>query len=347
MKPVDLYKLEAYDYTLPEELIAQEPIEPRDHSRLMVVNRKTQEIEHRIFKDIVEYLNAGDLLVFNTSKVIPARIIGRKPTGAKVELLLLEKIEPGVWKCLVKPGKAIKEGTEIIFDVHSSENAVIAKCVGRAEEGTRLVEFSTKNDNEIFAIGKVPLPHYIRNDNIDFERYQTVYAKHEGSVAAPTAGLHFTEQLLEKIREKGILTAEVVLHVGIGTFRPVKVEDIRQHKMHEEYYVVPEETVRIIEQVKNEGGKVFAVGTTSVRTLETIARLPKAPSYSGKTDIFIYPSFEFKLVDALITNFHLPKSSLIMLVSAFAGYELIMKAYKIAVEERYRFFSFGDAMLIL
>lgn len=347
MDSVDLFRLDAYDYYLPEELIAQEPVEPRDLSRLMVVDRRTGEIQHKIFRDVIEHLDPGDLLVFNTSKVIPARLFGRKTTGAKVEILLLEKIEQGVWKCLVKPGKAVKERTEIVFDLFNKECGITAKCVGRAEEGTRILEFSTKSDSEIFAIGKVPLPHYIKNENVDFNRYQTVYAKYEGSVAAPTAGLHFTTELSEKIKNKGILTAEVVLHVGIGTFRPVKVEDIRQHKMHEEYYVVPEETVRIIDEVKIRGGRLIAVGTTSVRTLETIARLPKATSYSGKTDIFIYPPFEFKLVDALITNFHLPKSSLLMLVSAFTGYELTMKAYKIAVEERYRFFSFGDAMLIL
>ncbi|MGQ9856393.1 MAG: tRNA preQ1(34) S-adenosylmethionine ribosyltransferase-isomerase QueA [Fervidobacterium sp.] len=344
MENSKLYKLDAYDYFLPEELIAQQPIEPRDHSRLMVLDRTTGNIQHRIFKDIVEYLSPNDLLVFNTSKVIPARIYGKKATGATIELLLLEKLSSGVWKCLVKPGKAVKEGTEIIFS--RSGESIIGTCVGRAEEGTRIIEFSVNDDHVIFSFGKIPLPHYIKNENIEFERYQTVYAKHEGSVAAPTAGLHFTNELLEKIKSKGVRTAEVILHVGIGTFRPVKAEDIRQHKMHEEYYIVPEETVNLIDEVKSNGGRVIAVGTTSVRTLETIARQPKSKSYSGKTDIFIYPPFEFKIVDALITNFHLPKSSLIMLVSAFAGYELTMQAYKIAVEEKYRFFSFGDAMFI-
>ncbi|MEJ5257297.1 MAG: tRNA preQ1(34) S-adenosylmethionine ribosyltransferase-isomerase QueA [Fervidobacterium sp.] len=344
MENSKLYKLDAYDYFLPEELIAQQPIEPRDHSRLMVLDRTTGNIQHRMFKDILEYLSPKDILVFNTSKVIPARIYGKKTTGATVELLLLEKMSLGVWKCLVKPGKAVKEGTEIVF--HKPDGNIIGKCVGRAEEGTRIIEFSVSDDHIIFSLGKIPLPHYIKNENIEFERYQTVYAKHEGSVAAPTAGLHFTNELLEKIKSKGVRTAEVILHVGIGTFRPVKAEDIRHHKMHEEYYIVPEETVNLIDEVKSTNGRVIAVGTTSVRTLETIARQPKSGSYSGKTDIFIYPPFEFKIVDALITNFHLPKSSLIMLVSAFAGYELTMQAYKIAVEEKYRFFSFGDAMFI-
>ena len=345
-----MFKLESYDYYLPEELIAQQPVEPRDSSRLMAIDRRNEKINHNIFRDIINYLNPGDLIVFNTSKVIPARLFGKKITGGNVELLLLERLQPGIWKCLVKPGKAVKEGTEIIFELFDNNGTKIslasAKCIGRAEEGTRIIEFSSKNDSEIFTFGKVPLPHYIKNENVDFQRYQTVYAKHEGSVAAPTAGLHFTEELLENIKKKGVQTAEVILHVGIGTFRPVKVEDIREHKMHEEYYIVPEATVGLIDKVKSNGGRVIAVGTTSVRTLETIARLPKLNSYSGRTDIFIYPPFEFKIVDALITNFHLPKSSLLMLVSAFAGYGLTMKAYKIAVEERYRFFSFGDAMFI-
>ncbi|MGB9614904.1 MAG: tRNA preQ1(34) S-adenosylmethionine ribosyltransferase-isomerase QueA [Fervidobacterium sp.] len=341
---INLHRLDAYDYELPEELIAQVPVEPRDHSRLMVVNKNTGEIEHRIFKDIKDYLEPGDLLVFNTSKVIPARLLGRKTTGAQVELLLLEKLKPGIWKCLVKPGKAVKEGTEIVFQNNNSK--LFGKCIGRAEEGTRIIEFSENEDSIIFSFGVVPLPHYIKNENVSIDRYQTVYAKHEGSVAAPTAGLHFTKELLEELKNKGVITTEVVLHVGIGTFRPVKSEDIRQHKMHEEYYIVPEETVKLINETKLLGKRVIAVGTTSVRTLETMAKLEKQSSYSGKTDIFIFPPFEFKIVDALITNFHLPKSSLIMLVSAFAGYDLTMKAYNIAVQQRYRFFSFGDAMFI-
>ncbi|ODN31187.1 tRNA preQ1(34) S-adenosylmethionine ribosyltransferase-isomerase QueA [Fervidobacterium thailandense] len=341
----NLYDLEAYDYHLPEELIAQEPVEPRDASRLMVINRKTGTIEHRIFREIVEYLIPGDTMVFNVSKVIPARLVGRKSTGAKVEVLLLEKLGEGVWKCLVKPGKAIKDGTVLIFG--EAQDSLMAKCLGRAEEGTRILEFSAKSDSEIFSFGQVPLPHYIKNQSIDFQRYQTVYAKNEGSVAAPTAGLHFTPELIERIKKKGVNIAEITLHVGIGTFRPVKAKDIREHKMHEEFYVVPKETVQVINETKKSGGRIIAVGTTSVRTLETIARLPLADSYSGKTDIFIYPPFEFKLVDALVTNFHLPKSTLLMLVSAFAGYDLTMKFYNLAVAERYRFFSFGDACFII
>lgn len=339
-----LYNLEAYDYYLPEELIAQSPAEPRDTSRLMVLDKTTGEIHHRIFRDIKEYIHEGDLLVFNTTKVIPARLFGKKTTGANIEILLLEKLGLGIWKCLVKPGKVVKEGTEIIFE--NTNMKMYGKCLSRAEEGTRVIEFSEKEDEKIFSFGNVPLPHYIKNHNVKIDRYQTVYAKHEGSVAAPTAGLHFTTELLNELKNKGVKTAEVVLHVGIGTFRPVKVEDIRQHKMHEEYYIVSEETISAINEAKASGKRVIAVGTTTVRTLETIARLQKSDSYSGKTDIFIYPPFEFKIVDALITNFHLPKSSLIMLVSAFAGYDLTMRAYRIAVQERYRFFSFGDAMFI-
>ncbi|MFN6991204.1 MAG: tRNA preQ1(34) S-adenosylmethionine ribosyltransferase-isomerase QueA [Fervidobacterium sp.] len=350
----NLYKLDSYDYYLPEELIAQEPVEPRDHSKLMILDRKNKIIEHKIFKDIVNYINSGDLLVINTTKVIPARLHGKKITGAEIEVLLLEKIDQGIWKCLVKPGKAVKEGIEIIFkkfDINDNldnlENEVlVGRCIARAEEGTRIIEFSSKIDDEIFSFGRVPLPHYIKNEDVTFSRYQTIYAKNQGSVAAPTAGLHFTERLINELKDKGMNFAELTLHVGIGTFRPVKVEDIRKHKMHEEYYLIPEETVSLIKRTKEKGKRVIAVGTTSVRTLETMARLPIAPSYSGKTDIFIYPPFEFKIVDALITNFHLPKSSLLMLVSAFTGYELTMNAYKIAVEKRYRFFSLGDAMFI-
>lgn len=345
------YKLDSYDYHLPEELIAQEPVEPRDHSKLMILDRENKTIEHKIFKDIVQYINSGDLLVINTTKVIPARLYGKKKTGAEIEILLVEKIDQGIWKCLVKPGKAVKEGIEILFKKTSSNDdldkeILVGRCIARAEEGTRIIEFSSKIDDEIFSFGRVPLPHYIKSENVAFSRYQTVYAKNQGSVAAPTAGLHFTERLINELKERGINFAELTLHVGIGTFRPVKTEDIRKHKMHEEYYIVPQETVSLINKTKEEGKRVIAVGTTSVRTLETIARLPIATSYSGKTDIFIHPPFEFKIVDALITNFHLPKSSLLMLVSAFAGYELTMNAYKIAVEKRYRFFSFGDAMFI-
>jgi len=335
-------RLKEFDYYLPKGLIAQKPAEPRDSSRLMVINRKTEEIEHRIFRDIVEYIDEGDLLVLNTTKVIPARLFGRKTTGAKVEVFLLEKVSNGVWKCLVKPGAKLKPGAEVVF-----KKGLKAKIVERCPDGTRIVDFNTNNDVEIFSYGEVPLPPYIKNPEVDPTRYQTVFAKEEGAVAAPTAGLHFTKELIEKLKEKGVNFAEVVLHIGLGTFRPVKVENIEEHKMEEEFYMVPEETVRLIENTRKNGKRVIAVGTTVVRTLETIARLPKSEKYSGKTDLFIYPPFEFKVVDALITNLHLPKSTLLMLVSAFAGLDLIKKAYKIAVEEKYRFFSFGDACFII
>ncbi|SHH36609.1 tRNA preQ1(34) S-adenosylmethionine ribosyltransferase-isomerase QueA [Thermosipho atlanticus] len=330
-----------FDYLLPEELIAQKPIEPRDSSRLMVLNREKRVIEHKIFRDIINYLGEGDLLIRNVTKVIPARLYGRKITGAKIELLLLEKIDKGIWEALVKPGSKVKKGTKIIFG-----EDLEAICRGWGEEGSRIIEFNTDNEEDIFKYGKAPFPHYIKNENISFERYQTVYSKEIGSVAAPTAGLHFTKGLLQKLKSKGVVFADVVLHVGLGTFRPVKVENIENHKMHSETYYVPKETVKKIKEFKKNKGRIIAVGTTSVRTLETIARLPEQEHYHGKTDIFIYPPFEFRLTDAIITNFHLPKSTLLMLVSAFAGREFILEAYKIAVQEKYRFFSFGDACFI-
>jgi len=333
-------KISEFDYELPTELIAQEPVEPRDACRLMVLKRTTRSIEHKIFRDIVEYVEPEDLLVLNVSKVIPARLIAKKETGATVEILLLERVREGVWKCLVKPGQRVKDGTKLFV------GDLKAVCLGREEGGIRILEFSTAEDNEILRRGKAPLPPYVKKE-VPLEKYQTVYAKEEGSVAAPTAGLHFTPELLSRLKEKGVKFAEVVLHVGIGTFRPVKVEEVEKHKMHEEYYKVPEETVEKIEETKKRGGRVVAVGTTVVRTLETIARLPKRKSYVGKTDLFIYPPFEFKMVDALITNFHLPRSTLLMLVCAFAGKDFVMEAYKEAVRQKYRFFSFGDAMLIL
>ncbi|MBT1247892.1 MULTISPECIES: tRNA preQ1(34) S-adenosylmethionine ribosyltransferase-isomerase QueA [unclassified Thermosipho (in: thermotogales)] len=329
----------SFDYFLPEELIAQSPVEPRDSSRLMVLNRKTREIEHKIFRDIIEYLKEGDLLVRNVTKVIPARLYGKKATGAKIEILLLEKVSEGVWEALVKPGSKVKKGTKIYFD---DERYCI--CKDWAQEGARILEFNF-SDDDLFRLGKAPLPPYIKNQ-IPFERYQTIYSREKGSVAAPTAGLHFTDELLEKIKESGIEFADLVLHVGLGTFRPVKVEDVREHKMHSERYYVPKETVKKINDTRKNGGRIIAVGTTSVRTLETIARLDKKESYHGKTDIFIYPPFEFKLTDAIITNFHLPKSTLLMLVSAFAGREFILDAYNVAVKMKYRFFSLGDACFI-
>ena len=335
-------KVSDFDFDLPEELIAQRPIRPRDRTRLMVVHRESGEIEHRIFRDVVEYLRPGDLLVLNTTRVIPARLLGRKVTGASVEVFLLEKLEEGLWRCLVRPGSKVKVGTKVVFD-----GRLVGTCVARNEDGTRNIVFDPKDDETIFSLGRVPIPPYVRSEDIPPEDYQTVYAKYDGSVAAPTAGLHFTEELLDLLREKGIGISEIVLHVGLGTFRPVRVENVEDHRMESEFYHVPSETVSAIEETKGRGGRVVAVGTTVVRTLETIARLPKMDAYTGRTDLFIYPPFEFKLVDALITNFHLPRSTLIMLVSAFAGLDLVKRAYNIAVRERYRFFSFGDAMLIL
>ncbi|MDN5325006.1 MAG: S-adenosylmethionine:tRNA ribosyltransferase-isomerase [Thermosipho sp. (in: thermotogales)] len=330
-----------FDYYLPEELIAQKPVEPRDSSRLMVLNKRSKTIEHKIFREIIEYLGEGDLLIRNITKVIPARLYGIKSTGAKIEILLLEKIDNGVWKALVKPGSKVKKGTEILF-----EGDLKAVCKDWAEEGSRILEFNSENDEIIFKYGVPPLPPYIKNNEIPLDRYQTIYSKELGSVAAPTAGLHFTDSLLENLRKKGVEFADVVLHVGLGTFRPVKVQRIEDHKMHSETYYVPKETVEKIKEYRRNNGRIIAVGTTSVRTLETIARLPEKDHYHGKTDIFIYPPFEFKLTDAIITNFHLPRSTLLMLVSAFAGREFILQAYNIAVKEKYRFFSFGDACFI-
>lgn len=340
MKTSDFY------YELPKELIAQTPVEPRDSSRLMVLNRETGEIEHRHFYDILDYLNEGDLLVCNDSRVLPARIFGVKETGARVEFLLLKQISGNRWETLCKPGKKAREGAEFIF----GDGIMKAKIAGVTEDGNRIVDFDC-NENFFAAldkIGQMPLPPYITEELKDRERYQTVYSHELGSAAAPTAGLHFTEELMEKLRAKGVNIAYVTLHVGLGTFRPVKVDDVTKHKMHSEHYEIPEETARLINQTKQNGKRVIAVGTTSCRTLESVASFyGEIKPCDGFTDIFIYPGYEFKVLDGLITNFHLPESTLIMLVSAFAGYDNIMNAYKTAVEEKYRFFSFGDAMLII
>ncbi|AEX84912.1 S-adenosylmethionine tRNA ribosyltransferase [Marinitoga sp. 1135] len=339
-----LYKVEDFDYHLPEEYIAQKPAEPRDSSRLMVLNRNIRTIEHKIFRNIIDYLKPGDLMVLNNTKVIPARLYGRKTTGAKVEVLLLEKThEENTWKALVKPGSKLKKGAEIKFSDH-----LYAKIIEHNSDGSRIIHFTSDKDvwEEIERVGNMPLPPYIKSTDVPGERYQTEYAKIQGAVAAPTAGLHFTKELLNKIKEKGIEFAEVTLHVGLGTFRPVKVDNIEEHEMHEEYYEVPAETMKKIREYRQNKGRIISVGTTVVRTLETIAQLPEQESYMGTTDIFIYPPYEFKLIDALITNFHLPKSTLLMLVAAFGGYDFIMEAYKKAVEEKYRFFSFGDSMFI-
>lgn len=334
-------------YELPDELIAQTPIEPRDSSRLLVLGRNSGEIEHKHFYDIIDYLNEGDCLVVNDSRVIPARIYGVKAeTGARVEFLLLKQVSGNKWETLCKPGKKAKEGTKFTF----GDGIMTAEVVEVKEDGNRIVDF--KCDENFFSaldkIGQMPLPPYITEKLEDQERYQTVYSNELGSAAAPTAGLHFTNELMDRIRAKGVKIAYVTLHVGLGTFRPVKVEDVTKHKMHSEHYEVPEETARIIKETKNSGKRVISVGTTSCRTLESVAtQYGEVKACDGWTDIFIYPGYEFKVLDGLITNFHLPESTLIMLVSAFAGYDNIMNAYKVAVSEKYRFFSFGDAMAIL
>lgn len=339
MKTSDFY------YDLPQELIAQTPVEPRDSSRLMVLNRKNSTIEHKHFYDIIDSLNPDDCLIANDSRVLPARIYGTRSTGARVEFLLLKQVRNNVWECLAKPGKKAREGAEFTFgDIMS------CKVLEVLEDGNRIVEFYCKDNfyTALEKVGQMPLPPYITEKLEDQERYQTVYSKELGSAAAPTAGLHFTPELMRRIEEKGVKIGYVTLHVGLGTFRPVKVEDVTKHKMHSEHYEVPEETARLIKETKNNGGRVIAVGTTSCRTLESVATEHNGEviACEGFTDIFIYPGYRFKVLDGLITNFHLPESTLIMLVSAFADYDTIMNAYKTAVKEKYRFFSFGDAMLI-
>ena len=338
-------KTDDFDYYLPEDLIAQTPLLKRDSSRLLVLDKNTGEISHRHFADIIDYLNKDDVLVINDTKVIPARLIGTKEeTGAVIEVLMLKNIDGDIWACLCKPAKRVKEGTIIKFS-----DSLSAKCVGIFDEGIRHVEFIY---NGIFMeildqLGEMPLPPYIHEKLSEKDRYQTVYAKNIGSAAAPTAGLHFTNELLEKIKEKGVKVVSVTLHVGLGTFRPVNVEDVEKHKMHSEYYKMTDEVADILNNAKNKGNKIISVGTTSTRVLETIiSKYNKFVGCSGFTDIFIYPGYEFKGIDELITNFHLPKSTLIMLVSALAGKENIMNAYKEAVKLEYRFFSFGDAMFI-
>lgn len=340
MKTSDFY------FDLPKELIAQDPLEDRSSSRLLVLDRKTGAREHRIFRDIVEYLNPGDCLVINNTKVIPARLYGAKEgTQAKIEILLLKRREGDVWETLVKPGKKAKPGTKISF----GDGLLMGEVLDVVDEGNRLIKFTYDGIFEeiLDQLGQMPLPPYITHQLKDKNRYQTVYAKHDGSAAAPTAGLHFTPELLRQIEEKGVKIAHVTLHVGLGTFRPVKVEDVTQHHMHSEYFFIEEDQAKLINDTKAAGGRVIAVGTTSCRTLESaVGEDGKLKATSGWTDIFIYPGYQFKVIDALITNFHLPESTLLMLVSALAGKENIMNAYEEAVKERYRFFSFGDAMFI-
>ena len=338
-------KVSDFDYELPEELIAQTPIEKRDESRLMVLDREKQTIEHRKFKNIIEYLKPGDVLVRNNTKVIPARIYGKKETGANVEFLLLNNIEGDIWECIVRPGNKLHIGTNVIF----GDGLLKAEILEIMEGGTRKVKFYYDGIfNEILdKIGLMPLPPYIHEELKEKDRYQTVYAKYEGSAAAPTAGLHFTEELFEDLRKKGVEIANVTLHVGIGTFRPVKEENVEEHKMHTEHFYIKKEDVEKINNAKKEGRRVIAVGTTSCRVLESIAdEQGFVKETEEDTGIFIYPGYKFKCIDGLITNFHLPQSTLLMLVSALAGKDYIMRAYKEAVKEKYRFFSFGDAMII-
>ncbi len=339
MKTNDFY------YELPERLIAQTPLQRRDSSRLMVMDRKTGAVEHRHFYDLVEYLNPGDVLVVNNSRVIPARLLGNRPTGGAVEVLLLRDCGDGVWECLTKPGRKTQVGQELIF----GDGVLTATVVEAAEDGNKMVQF---HYDGIFLeileqLGKMPLPPYIKQTLEDSERYQTVYSKVNGSAAAPTAGLHFTEDLLEKIRRKGVAIAEVTLHVGLGTFRPVKADDVTKHTMHSEFCMMDEAAVALLNRTRQNGGRIVCVGTTSCRTLESLVNADGTFSpKSAWTNIFIYPGYQFKAMDALVTNFHLPESTLVMLVSAFSSREHILNAYRIAVEQEYRFFSFGDAMLI-
>ena len=341
MKTSDFY------YDLPKELIAQDPLEDRSSSRLLVLHRKSGRVEHRVFTDIVEYLKPGDCLVRNNTKVIPARLYGtRVDTGATIELLLLKRMENDVWETLVKPGKKSRQGAVISF----GDGILTGEIIDVKEDGNRLIQFRYEGIFEeiLDQLGQMPLPPYITHTLKDKNRYQTVYAKYEGSAAAPTAGLHFTEELFRKLEEKGVLVANVTLHVGLGTFRPVKVDDVSKHHMHTEFYQVTKEEADKINKAKQAGGRIVCVGTTSCRTIESAAdENGVLKPGQGDTDIFIYPGYSFKMMDVLITNFHLPESTLLMLVSALAGKEQVMRVYEEAVQERYRFFSFGDAMIIL
>lgn len=341
MKTSDFY------YDLPQELIAQDPLEDRSSSRLLHLDKETGAIEHTDFKHILQYLQPGDCLVINDTKVIPARLYGHKnETGAVIEILLLKRRENDIWECLVKPGKKARPGAEIIF----GDGILTGEIIDIVDEGNRLIQFHYDGIFEeiLDQLGEMPLPPYITHKLQDKNRYQTVYARNEGSAAAPTAGLHFTKELLAQVEEMGVSIAHVTLHVGLGTFRPVKVDDVENHHMHSEFYVVEEEQARLINETKKNGGRVISVGTTSCRTLESAADEDGIlHAGSGWTEIFIYPGYQFKIIDGLITNFHLPESTLLMLVSALAGKEKIMHAYEEAVKERYRFFSFGDAMIII
>ncbi|MBS4173674.1 tRNA preQ1(34) S-adenosylmethionine ribosyltransferase-isomerase QueA [Bacillus sp. FJAT-49736] len=341
-------KVDIFDFHLPEELIAQTPLKNRSESRLMVLNKQSGAIEHTVFKNITDYLKKGDCLVLNDTKVLPARLFGvKEDTGAHIEVLLLKQLEDNNWETLVKPAKRVKVGTKLVF----GDGRLIAHCIKEEEHGGRVLQFEFEGIfyEVLEALGEMPLPPYIKEKLEDSDRYQTVYAKERGSAAAPTAGLHFTHELLDEIKNMGVQVVFITLHVGLGTFRPVNVEDIENHDMHAEYYQVTKETADVINQVRKQGGRIISVGTTSTRTLETIASVHNGEivAQNGWTDIFIYPGYEFKGIDGMITNFHLPKSTLIMLVSALAGREHVLHAYETAVAEKYRFFSFGDAMLII
>ncbi len=339
-------QVDEFDYQLPEELIAQKPVDKRDESRLMLLNHRTGSLKHEYFKNILDYLNPGDLIVRNNSKVIPARLYGKKvPTGTEIEVLLLNEIKKDIWQVLVKPGRRVKKDTVISF----AEGLLKAKSVDYTDFGGRIMEFNYQGEfaSILDQIGQMPLPPYITRELKEPDRYQTVYAQKKGSAAAPTAGLHFTPELLKSLKEKGIQIADITLHVGLGTFRPVKVNNVEEHDMHAEYYEISSETVSRIKKTKKAGKRIIAIGTTVTRTLEgVVTEKGQLEESKGWTDIFIYPGYEFKVIDGIITNFHLPKSTLIMLVSAFAGKKKVMKAYKTAVEKKYRFYSFGDAMFI-
>ena len=335
-----------FDYYLPEELIAQDPLEDRSGSRLMVLDKETGEVEHKHFTDILDYLHPGDCLEINNTRVIPARLFGvKEDTRAKIEVLLLKRRENDIWETLVKPGKKAKPGTKLVF----GDGLLTGEVLDVVEEGNRLIQFHYEGIFEeiLDQLGQMPLPPYIKHQLKDKDRYQTVYAKYDGSAAAPTAGLHFTKELLQKVKDMGVEIAEVTLHVGLGTFRPVKVENVMEHHMHSEFYMVSREAADKINRAKDNGHRVIAVGTTSTRTLEAASdENGRMHETSGWTEIFIYPGYQFKVIDALITNFHLPQSTLVMLVSALAGREHVLHAYELAVQEKYRFFSFGDAMFI-
>ena len=337
-------KLSDFMYELPEEKIAQTPVEPRDHSRLMVVHRGDHSVEHKHFYDIIDYLKPGDVLVVNETRVIPARLLGVKPTGSACEILLLKQLAPKRWETLVRPGKKLKPGAQVIF----GEGRLVATIAETTADGGRIVDFECEGTMEaaLDALGEMPLPPYIHEKLENRERYQTVYARHEGSAAAPTAGLHFTPELMERIRAKGVEIVPVLLHVGLGTFRPVKVDNVEDHEMHSEYFEVTQEAAQRINAARERGGRIIAVGTTSVRTLESAAENGRLLARRGDTKIFITPGYKYQMVDALITNFHLPGSTLLMLVSALYDREHILDVYNTAVRENYRFFSFGDAMLI-